>query len=91
MTMFENLQSMNIDQFAEWFEENCLHDDDPCIEWFNKTYCKNCEPVVNKNEMGYKMEYGYCELNGKCRYFKDMNEMSSNKETIKMWLESECN
>lgn len=85
MTMFESLQSMNIDKFAEWFEENCLHNDDPCIKWWDNTYCKNCEEV-EKDEQ----EYAYCELYGKCRYFKDMNEMPNHKETIKMWLESDC-
>lgn len=89
MTMFENLKSMDIDELVEWFEENCLHNDDPCIRWFDETYCKNCEPIINNNEMGYKMEYAYCELNGKCRYFKDMDTMPDNKQTIKLWLESQ--
>ena len=91
MTKFENLKSKNIDEFAEWFEENCLYDDDPCIRWFDETYCKNCEPIIKQNEMGYKMEYAYCELNGNCRYFKDMNELPNNKQMVKLWLESEYN
>lgn len=83
-TMFENLKSMNIDEFAEWFEENCIHNDDPCIKWWDKTYCKNCEPIVKD---GY--ECAYCELNNKCKFFNDMNNIPSIKETIKIWLESE--
>lgn len=86
MTVFEDLNSKNIDEFAEWFEENCLHNDDPCIRWWDETCCKNCEPVVKDGQ-----EYSYCELNGKCRYFENMDKMPNNKETIKLWLESEYN
>lgn len=86
MMLFENLKSMNIDEFAEWFGENCLHDNDPCIRWFNKTYCQNCEPVIKDGQ-----ECAYCECIGKCRYFQELNNMPTNQQTIKMWLESECN
>lgn len=85
VTVFEDLKSKNIDEFAEWFEENCLHDGDPCIRWFDKTYCKNCKAVTKDGQ-----EYAYCELNGNCKYFKDMNEVPNNKQTIKLWLESKC-
>lgn len=86
MTVFEDLKSKNIDEFAKWFEENCLHDDDPCIRWFNETYCKDCEDVDKDGE-----ECAYCELNGKCRYFNDMDSMPDNRQTIKLWLKSEYN
>lgn len=85
MMMFENLKSMNIDEFASWFEENCIHDNDPCIRWFDETYCQKCEPIIENG-----MEYAYCELNDKCRYFNDIESVPSAKETIKMWLESEA-
>ena len=86
MKVFEKLQSMSIDEYAEWFETNCLHNDDPCIKWFNRTYCENCESVVKDGH-----EFAYCELNNmKCRHFKDMDEVPDNKQTIKLWLESEC-
>ena len=84
MTVFEDLNSMNIDEFAEWYEKNCLHNDDPCIRWFDEKYCKNCEAILKDGQ-----EYGYCELNGKCRYFKDMNEVPNIRQTVKLWLESE--
>lgn len=85
MRVFDNLQSMNIDEFAEWYEENCLHNDDPCIKWFDETYCQNCEAVIKDGH-----EYGYCELNNnKCRFFQNTDGALGNKETIKLWLESE--
>lgn len=84
MTIFENLKSMNIDEFAKWLEENCLYDSDPCIKWFDETYCKNCKTVIENGR-----EYAYCELNDKCRYFKDADEMPDNSQIIKLWLESQ--
>ena len=80
MTVFEKIKSMNIDELAEWFEENCTHDTDPCLTWYDKTYCKNCE-AINKNDH----KYAYCELNKNCKFF---DNMPSAKETIKIWLES---
>lgn len=84
MTVFEKIKSMNFDEFVEWFDENCIHDTDPCIKWFDRTYCKKCEGVI---ENGY--EYSYCELSGKCTYFKDMDKIPDNKQTIMLWLNSE--
>lgn len=84
MTVFESLKSMNIDEFADWFEKNCLHDDDPCIKWWDKTYCQNCKPVIKDGQ-----EYAHCELNEQCKYFRYMNEVPDNKQVVKLWLESE--
>lgn len=86
MTVFENIKSMNIDEFTEWFDENCVHDNDPCIKWFDETYCKNCETILKDGR-----EYAYCELNDNCKYSNDGMYESSRKHTIKMWLESEIN
>ena len=83
MNKFEEIQSMNLDEFAKWFEENCIHDADPCIKWWDETYCKNCKPEIRNG-----IEYGYCELNDGCRFFNHMNGLPSARETIKMWLES---
>lgn len=44
-------------------------------------YCSYIEDTV---------ECGYCEVNGKCRYFQDMDEVPSNKEIIKMWLQTKA-
>lgn len=84
MTVFENLSSMNIDEFAEWFEKNCIHDHDPCIKWWDRTYCQNCKTVTKGG-----LEYAYCELNKKCRFFKDMDDVPNNRQTIGLWLNSE--
>ena len=84
MTVFEDLKSMNIDELAEWFEANCVHDDDPCIRWWNDTYCQRCDAVVKDGQ-----EYAYCELYDKCRYFQAMGYMPTTKQQIKLWLKGE--
>lgn len=84
MTVFEKIKSMNIDEFARWFEENCTHDNDPCIRWFSETYCENCEPIMDNG-----MECSYCELNGNCKFFENLDYTPSQRETIKVWLNSE--
>lgn len=91
MTVFEKIKSMNIDEFTEWFENNCLHNEDPCIKWWDKTYCQNCEPVhAYVDYLGKECECSWCEIYMKCRYFQNMDKIPDNKETIKMWLESKA-
>ena len=84
MKMFDNFKSMNMDELIEWLDKYCMHDHAPWMMWFDKNYCKKCfEEIVDE------YEYGYCELNNKCKYFQDMDEIPSIKEIIKMWLECE--
>ena len=93
MTVFENIKSMNIDEFTEWFEKNCMHDEDPVIKWWDKNYCSKCEPEIVPVEGYYhkkEMDICWCELHNKCKFFKNMDKTPSNKDMIKLWLESEC-
>lgn len=90
MTVFEKIKAMNIDGFAEWFDNHCTHDSDPCISWWDNTYCKNCEPVIGTIEGYHKpMEFAWCEIYGKCRFFQEMDHTPDTKEMTKLWLESE--
>ena len=90
MTEFEKIKVMNIDEFAEWFDDHCAHDGDPCVTWWNNTYCANCEPIKGKPE-GYHLEldFAWCELYEKCKFFQDMERVPNTKEMTKLWLESE--
>ena len=80
----------DIDKLVDVLDEYVDFDDAPWMKWYDENYCNNCiaeieySPVANK-----KLEYAYCELHDKCRYFKDMKEIPSVKEMIRMWLESE--
>ena len=90
MTVFENLKSRNIDELVDWLDKYVSLDAAPWMWWFDRTYCEKCEAEIVYDEK-YKLEheYGWCELNGKCRFFQNMNAVPDNKQTIKMWLESE--
>ena len=89
MTQFENFKNMDIDAFAEWLDEHGQFDGSPWMTWFDVQYCKNCESVMCRYEDGRReFPAAWCELEHKCRFFPDMDEVPSNKDVIKIWLES---
>ena len=91
MTVFEKIKEMNIDEFAKWFDKHCTHDDDPCIKWWNDIYCSQCETVMARYDGSDRdMEFAWCEIYGKCRFFQDMEETPNTLEMTKLWLESEA-
>ena len=83
MTVFEKIKNMDIDEFAKWFDDNCAHDEDPAIRWWNEKYCNVCESEID----GFN-EFCWCELHGKCIFFQDMDEVPNRKDMVKLWLES---
>lgn len=89
MTNLEAFRSMtmDIDKFAKWLHENC-GDDAAWVLWFDKKYCNKCE-CIPMNDYSC-LEYAYCEVNKKCRYFPDLNEIPSMEDIIKMWLENDA-
>lgn len=91
MTNFEKIHNMNIDELSEWLDKYGIFDGGPWIEWFNKTYCNNCEEIMCHYEGFQEREFpcSYCELEYHCRYFPDMNDTPNNKDMIKMWLTME--
>ena len=92
MTNFEKLQSLDIEQFAEWLDKNGMWDNSPWSKWFDLKYCQQCESVkaTVKDYFGTReCDFAWCELEHKCRYFADNEEIPDCKEIIKMWLEAE--
>ena len=90
MTVFEKIKAMNIDEFAEWFNKYCSHDVDLCINWWNDTYCSNCEPEIAKYMNSNRdAEFAWCELHDKCRFFPNMDKAPNALQMTKLWLESE--
>lgn len=88
--VFDKFKSINIDEMAEWLDQYGMFDNSPWMTWFDQQYCKNCEDVVCKYENDKKeFHYSYCEFNGNCKFFPDLDESPDNKMIIKMWLESE--
>ena len=95
MSNIEELQSMSLEKFAEWLDEYGQFDNSPWMKWFNEKYCNKCEAIkceVNQqfgaNDLFIKQEVecSYCELEKKCRFFTDFNNVPSNIDIIKMWL-----
>ena len=83
-------ESLSIDEFVDWLDEHCTLENSPWIDWFDKIYCKNCEPAIDFLPFYNKeMECSFCELYGKCRFFQDMDDIPDNKQIIKMWLLSD--
>lgn len=91
MTIFECLKTKNIDELTEWFDKHMMFDNASWWHWWDENYCKKCEPIIATDNDGDKHEFAYCELNGNCKFFSDMDKIPDNKQIIKMWLESEYN
>ena len=62
--------------------EKALDEDD--------NYCSKCESIIAYvKEFNRECECAWCELNGKCKYFQELDNIPDNKQVIKMWLEGE--
>lgn len=90
MTRFEQIKLMNIDELSKWLDAYGQFDGSPWMDWFDGLYCQNCPSIICHYENGYgEFPCCWCEINDKCKFFPEMDEMPNNKEIIKMWLESE--
>lgn len=91
----------NIDSLAELLDNiSPVYDSTPWADWFGAQYCENCEDIKCTREeaadkLGLEPFYGgtitcgYCEFHGNCKYFPDLKEVPTIKQTIKYWLEAE--
>lgn len=96
-TNYELLVSKSKEELASFLSENVQYDDTPWEKWFNRNYCKKCEPITLPMREYYTifgcssyaetMTCAYCELKGKCKFFPDMNDIPDTYNTILMWLE----
>ena len=46
MTIFNEIQSKNIEEFAEWLDKYGAFDGSPWIKWFDKKYCSECDSLL---------------------------------------------
>lgn len=88
MTNYEMLKNKTVDELIDWLDEYVINDS-PWISYFDNKYCKKCEPIHCEDGDCGSNDYGWCELNNKCRFFQDMDGIPDNKQIIKMWLERE--
>lgn len=87
MNNFDIFKMKNLDELADWLDKHGAYDNSIWGDWFDKNYCSKCEPVVTDE---FTNEYAWCELNGKCKYFQELDMIPSNKQVVKMWLETEA-
>ena len=90
MNNFEKLRQMDIDQAAEWLDKHGQFDSSPWVEWFDDTYCQNCEKIKGSvMDLSKEVECAWCEVHDKCQFFPDRSEVPEGKQIVKLWLESE--
>ena len=90
MTNFEFITSKSADELAEWLDKCDVFEDTPWMRWFDDNYCSKCQPEFAKYvDSDTDMEFSWCELYGKCMFFKDIDKIPSSKDIIRLWLENE--
>lgn len=90
MTNFENIKAMSVEELASWLDKHGRFDNSPWIAWFDTLYCGNCEPIIcHYPESKREFSCSYCELEGQCKFFPDMDHVPDNEDIIKMWLQLE--
>lgn len=93
MTNQEKIQTAasSIDELAKWMDKHCIFDNSPWMDWWDKTYCSNCESIIchYTDYLNVDIECCYCEVNGNCKYFPELKESPDILHIIKLWLMSE--
>lgn len=92
MNNYDNIMSKNIDELVDWLDEFMSVDNAPWYLWWDKNYCNKCEPeiVYYESDKGrIPIECSWCELEKKCKFFPELDEIPDNKQIIKMWLNNE--
>lgn len=90
MKVIDKLKSKTMNEFIDWLDEYCRFEDSPWIQWWNKNYCSKCPAIKSKYEdSDRELNFAWCELHDKCKFFPDMDEAPDSKQIIRMWLESE--
>ena len=90
MINFEKFRTMNIEELSEWLDENGQFDNSPWMSWWDSQYCKNCELIMcHYEDSEYEFPCAWCELNNRCKFFQELDDVPDNRAIIKMWLEKE--
>lgn len=92
MKMIDKIRHMNTYEFADWLDEYVELYSAPWTKWFDKNFCKKCyAEIIHNAYTDRMMECSWCELNGKCKFFQELDDIPSDKQIIRMWLNSEVN
>lgn len=99
MNNFNFLQSLSLEDFADWLDKYGQFDDSPWMKWFDENYCNKCESIEcsylesgvhpeNLYNRRITFECSYCELENRCKFFPEYEDVLDNKDMIKLWLSS---
>ena len=90
MTQFENFKNMKLEELAAWLDVYGEFDNSPWMQWWDENFCDKCESIRMSypNTPHITFPVAWCELEHKCKFFQDRDDMPSNKEIITMWLNS---
>lgn len=90
MTIFEKIGTMDINEMAAWLDDLSIYDNTPWCSWFEDTYCKDCETLWKKVAGEERwIPCGWCELNDRCKFFIEIDDIPGSEDIVKMWLEKE--
>lgn len=90
MTNYEDKMQMSKGEFAEWLDDIADFEEAPWMKWWDENFCNRCESVIGKMvDSGEEMEFGWCEVYGKCKFFPEKADVPDSVEIIQMWLEEE--
>lgn len=99
MTNFEKITiEMDMDDLTDLFNSIDSIENAPWNKWFIKNYCNSekCPAIPCKyDDTDITYECSYCELNrkkngeGECCFFPDKSILGSDRDVIKLWLESD--
>lgn len=87
MNRFEQIQTMNMQEFAKWMDKYCDFDGSPWVDFFSEEYCDKCDPIMCRRENS-KVEFScaWCEIHNNCKFFSSQ-EFPSMEDMILMWLQ----
>ena len=89
MTQFENFKSMTLEELADWLDQYGIFEGSPWMQWWAETFCDNCEPIEGTYpDSNRTIEFSWCELEHKCRFFQNMDDAPNNKDIIRLWLKT---
>lgn len=90
MTNYTKIKKMSPEELAEFFSASDCWEDFPWTKWFNTNFCDKCETITRYvPEFKRETRCAYCEINNRCFFFDDEEEVPDSKKIIKLWLESE--
>ena len=90
--LYNFIKDMSIDELTDGLDKYGQFDSSPWMGWFDENYCSKCESIKCKVDEkdafwpDYTMDCAYCELENKCKYFPQLDNIPDNKDTIKLWL-----